>query len=198
MPDVKPQDYIEAEHYITKVLRDRGYIVQGLGYHSYFSEVAKATIVSLNEPTPLYIRTLPDRLVIGETRAILIEIKDASTRVNISIEAFPFIISRHLYREFNILTLYLFFNGVDIDITGDFVHNLQIDRVIIPLGRNAYQSSYWFDLLKESFPAIEEVERIETIGSKDPLLIINKDKRQFFKPLGDLLSLMFSPLNNPL
>ena len=179
---IKPSDYTSSELRIKYLLEAKGYLVQDSGYETYFTASAKDVIGRINRPTSLYVRTNPDKVVIGSKESLLLEIKDA-TQSNIAIEAFPLLIHRHLFWTFNILTLYLF--DADDNITGEFVENLPIDRVIIPARLKTAEYKYWLPLLTSGFPN-NHIERISTGGSGDPFVIISKESRKSLRQLSQL------------
>lgn len=173
---ITPEQYIQAEIQVKAMLEERGYIVQDWGYEHRFTDSAKTVIGQINKPTSLYVRTTPDKVVIGSKESLLIEIKDAS-EPNIALEAFPILVQRQLFWSFGITTLYLFVSGTNI--SGEYVQNLPVDRVILPNKLSAFGDKFWTPLLNNGFPN-NKLERMSTGGSGDPFVIIlNKTRNQF-------------------
>ncbi len=170
---IDPIHFSKAEEIASEMLQKMGYLVQPLGYHSYFTDTTQTAIQNLNTPTALFLRTLPDRLIIKSGTALLAEIKDVQNPQyeNLSLEAFPLIIQRHLFWLYGIKTIYLFVMAKEM-IKGCPVEELPVFRVILPTHVKNQRKAYWRPLLQQSFPLCHP-EEIPVGGSSDPFILIS-------------------------
>jgi len=186
---IKPDNFIEAEELVTKSLKKAGwYIVQGLGYHTYFSQDAQAFISRVNSPTAIYIRTLADRVAIRPTppSILQVEIKDHRDAQydNIAIEGFPLLIHRVLWWHFGIDCLYAFV--LDDGIKACWVQSLSLFKIVIPKRIRSMETSYWLPLFHQFFP-YTQIERQATGGSGDPFGLVSPEELSHMKMLQAVL-----------
>jgi len=182
---IKPNNFIEAEELVTEGLKKAGwYIVQHLGYHTYFSQDARDFISKINLPTALYIRTLADRVAIRPTPASVLQVETKDHRDpqydNIAIESFPMLIHRFLWWQFEIDCLYAFV--LDDGIKACWVQDLHLFKIIIPRRLRAMETSYWLPRFRQFFP-YTPIERKRTGGSGDPLGLIAPEELEKMKSL---------------